>query len=217
MSESATLIAPLGELRPDGIWQAVRSDYPEDTEKRAALFLDRDGVINIDSNYVFRVDDLQIIDGAAEMIAAANRRDIPVVIVTNQSGIGRGYFDWAAFTQFQAALEKALFERTGASIDAAFACAYHRDGVPPYNVDNHPGRKPNPGMILAGAERLSLELEASWLVGDRWGDIEAAIRAGLAGGVLIGDNPPKTCPDTFRLFTVASTADAASYLPILEG
>lgn len=178
-------ISPDGCIRDDGLWQAVRSDDITNSNGGPALFLDRDGVINVDTNYVFKVSELEIIPGAVDMIRAANHRGLPIVVVTNQSGVGRGIFDWSQFQTFQTALEHALMEQ-GAWINAAFACPYHKDALPPYRVDDHPGRKPNPGMILAATKFFDIDLSASWLVGDRSGDIEAARRASLAGGVLIG-------------------------------
>jgi D-glycero-D-manno-heptose 1,7-bisphosphate phosphatase len=107
-----------------------------------------------------------------------------VIIVSNQSGIARGFYDWDGFAGVQAMIASALFEG-GARLDAVFACAHHADGKPPLNVVDHPWRKPNPGMILAAGERMKVDLAQSWIAGDRASDLAAGKAAGLAGGILI--------------------------------
>jgi D-glycero-D-manno-heptose 1,7-bisphosphate phosphatase len=151
---------------------------------RAALFLDRDGVIITDTHYLCRVEDMRVIAGAVATIARCNALQIPVVVVTNQAGIGRGYYGWDAFRAVQGALKAAL-AADGAHLDGVVACAYHADGQAPLQVDNHPWRKPNPGMILEAANRMQLDLARSWIVGDRAHDLAAGAGAGLAGGTLL--------------------------------
>jgi D-glycero-D-manno-heptose 1,7-bisphosphate phosphatase len=164
-----------------GLWcEVVRSDLAG----RPALFLDRDGVIVEDTGYLGRAADLRVIPGAAAAIAACNRNAIPVVLITNQSGIGRGTYGWDGFRAVQAALARALAE-ADARLDAVLACAYHPEGREPYRVAGHSWRKPNPGMLLEAAGRLKLDLGRSWVVGDRATDIEAGRAAALAGGVLV--------------------------------
>jgi D-glycero-D-manno-heptose 1,7-bisphosphate phosphatase len=155
-----------------------------DFAARAALFLDRDGVIIADTNYLARPQDLRMIEGAAPAIARCNSRGIPVVVVTNQSGIGRRYYGWDDFGAVQAALTAALAV-FGAHLDAVLACGYHGEGHEPLRIADHPWRKPNPGMILAAARRMKLDLPRSWIVGDRPGDVAAGAAAGLAGGTLV--------------------------------
>jgi D-glycero-D-manno-heptose 1,7-bisphosphate phosphatase len=151
---------------------------------RAALFLDRDGVIVTDTHYLCRVEDMRMIDGAAAAIARCNAQKIPVVVVTNQAGIGRGYYGWDDFHAVQRALIAAL-AADGAHLDGVVACAYHADGRAPLRVDNHPWRKPNPGMIVAAAQRLQIDPARSWIIGDRAHDLAAGAAAGLAGGTLL--------------------------------
>jgi D-glycero-D-manno-heptose 1,7-bisphosphate phosphatase len=151
---------------------------------RAALFLDRDGVIVTDTHYLCRVEDMRMIAGAAAAIARCNARQIPVVVVTNQAGIGRGYYGWDAFHAVQGALKAALAAE-GAHLDGVMACGYHADGRAPLRVDNHPWRKPNPGMIVEAAHRMQLDLPRSWIVGDRAHDLAAGAAARLPGGTLL--------------------------------
>jgi len=149
-----------------------------------ALFLDRDGVVVEEVNYLHRIEDIALVAGAAGAIAAANRFGIPVVLVTNQAGIGRGYYGWAEFSAVQGALIAALAAEN-AALDAVYACPHHPTGKsdPPHN--DHPARKPNPGMLLRAEKDLGLNLERSWLVGDKSSDVEAAKRAGLAGALHV--------------------------------
>ena len=97
---------------------------------RPALFLDRDGVIVVDTNYLGRVEDLRMIGGSAAAIARCNKLGIPVVLVTNQSGIARGYYDWNGFQAVQAALSAELAQ-AGGHLDAVLACAYHGTDASP--------------------------------------------------------------------------------------
>jgi D-glycero-D-manno-heptose 1,7-bisphosphate phosphatase len=158
-----------------------------DFAARPALFLDRDGVIIAETNYLARPQDLRMIEGAAAAIARCNTCGIPVVVVTNQSGIARRYYGWDDFRAVQAALTAAL-AGFGAHLDAVLACGYHGEGHEPLHIADHPWRKPNPGMILAAGRRLSLDLPRSWIVGDRPDDVAAGAAAGLAGGTLVASD-----------------------------
>jgi len=151
---------------------------------RPALFLDRDGAIVEDTEYLSRIEDVALLEGAAAVIAAANKIGLAVVVVTNQSGIGRGYYGWAEFRAVQDAIV-AVLAAAGAHLDAVYACAHHPDGRGSFAHPNHPARKPNPGMLLQAAADLALDLKKSWLVGDKAIDIEAAKRAGIAGALHV--------------------------------
>jgi D-glycero-D-manno-heptose 1,7-bisphosphate phosphatase len=117
-------------------------------------------------------------------IAAANRVGIPVVVVTNQSGIARGYFGWSAFAAVNGRVLELLGDQ-GVSVDMVLACAYHEAGVGPLAVADHPMRKPNPGMLIEAGKRLDLDLQRSLIVGDKLADMQAGRRAGLAQGWLV--------------------------------
>ncbi|HUC62767.1 MAG TPA: HAD-IIIA family hydrolase [Alphaproteobacteria bacterium] len=165
----------------EGVWCEI---MPGAARGGAALFLDRDGVVIEDRDYVARAADMRLIAGAASLVAAANRARIPVVIVTNQSGIARGLYGWAEFAAVEAALVAALAAE-GARLDAVYATPHVAGGAAPYDHPDHPARKPNPGMLTRAARDLALDLARSWLVGDKAADIEAARRAGLAGAVHV--------------------------------
>lgn len=154
---------------------------------RKALFLDRDGVINVDRDYVHRIEDFVWQAGIFDLARAAAGQGFALVVVTNQSGIGRGYYseaDYEALSQFM----RARFAAEGAPISAAYHCPFHPEAVrPEYRAADHPWRKPQPGMILAARDDLGLDLGRSILVGDRPSDIEAGRRAGVGTLVLVGD------------------------------
>jgi len=157
---------------------------PASSDCRPALFLDRDGCIVVEVHYLHKVEDVQLIDGAANVIARANSLNIAVVIVTNQAGIGYGYFSWGDFYRVQKELNSQL-AMAGAHLDGVFACPFHIKGKPPYQYPDHPSRKPNPGMLCAAAASLNLDLRRSWIVGDRAGDLSAGFNANLAGGIHV--------------------------------
>lgn len=155
-----------------------------DSPVRPAIFLDRDGCVIELGDYLHKPSDVRLIDGAAQTIGEWNRRGIPVVIVTNQSGIGRGYYDWDAFIETQTEVDRQL-AAGGAQVDAVVACPFHADALPPHRHPNHPARKPNPGMLNLAADRLRLDLAKSWIVGDSLSDMLLVASAGLIGGIHV--------------------------------
>jgi histidinol-phosphate phosphatase family protein len=150
------------------------------------VLLDRDGTIIVDSGYVGSVDRVDFIDGAIEAIAALNAAGIPVAVVTNQAGIARGYYgvDDVHAVHEHIAAELA---RRGAHVDLWLFCPYHPDGVVDGFARVSADRKPAPGMALAAAHALDLDLAASWVVGDRAADVSLA-RAIGARPLFIGEN-----------------------------
>ena len=167
-----------------GLWLEARGAAPGGPP-RPALFLDRDGVVVVETGWLHRPEDMRLAPGAADRIAACNRENIPVVLVTNQGGVGRGYYDWRDFAAVQAAIADALLAAAGAAWDMVLACGYHPHGRGSFRRAAHPWRKPAPGMLLAAARRLPIDLARSWIVGDRATDIEAGRAAGLAGGIHV--------------------------------
>jgi D-glycero-D-manno-heptose 1,7-bisphosphate phosphatase len=168
-------------LNTEGVWCEILRRPPRG---RPALFLDRDGALVEETEYLCRVEDIVIIPDAAKVIEAANKAGAAVVVVTNQAGIGRGYYGWAEFAAVQQAIVSALAAE-GAAIDAVYACAHHPQGRGTFAHLDHPARKPNPGMLIQAAADLALDLKKSWLVGDKASDVEAARRAGIAGALQV--------------------------------
>ena len=178
MAESAGF--PLAE---PGLW-VERTSTTNFPAGRPALFLDRDGTINVDTGYPDDPAAMELRDGIAPVIEAANQRGIPVVVVTNQSGIARGYFGWDAFARVNGRVLDLLSEKN-AFVDMVLACAYHEAGRGALAIADHPMRKPNPGMLLEAGRRLGLDLKRSLIVGDKPADMEAGQRARLARGWLV--------------------------------
>ncbi len=205
-----------------GVWVQVLSP-PPDTD-RAALFLDRDGTIVEEAHYLSRAEDTRLIAGAASVIARANRLEVPVVVVSNQSGIGRGYYGWEEFLAVQ---EKMLGDlaAAGATVDGVFACPHHSEGRAPYQHPDHPARKPNPGMLLRAAETLRLDLAGSWIVGDHASDMGAGRNGGLGGGIHVrtghGAHPGQReaalalNDGRFPVRAADSISEAAALIPLL--
>ena len=165
----------------DGIWRQYRSNA---SAGRPILFLDRDGVLVEEVHYLHRPSDLRVYPAAIRLVADAKLADWSVLVVTNQAGIGRGLYQWADFAKVNHLLLE-TFDSAGALIDGVLAVPHHSDGVGEYRVDNHPMRKPNPGMILDGLLRLGGLPRSSVVVGDRVTDLSAGHAAGLGRGLLV--------------------------------
>ena len=165
-----------------GLWADIRCEMP--AAAGPVLFVDRDGVLIEDRGYVGSAAQTQLYPDAPAAIAAARARGYRVAIVTNQSGIARGLYDWSGFAAVQEVIDAAL-ARAGTAVDAVLACAYHGGGKAPYAVADHFWRKPNPGMILEGLHRLHGIAARSAMVGDKASDMAAARAAGLGKAVLV--------------------------------
>ncbi|WBP96214.1 HAD family hydrolase [Mycolicibacterium neoaurum] len=154
---------------------------------RPAVFLDRDGVINVDHGFVGKVEDFVMVEGAAEAISFLNQRGFLVFVVTNQSGIGHGYYSEADFQQVMRHLDK-LLAAYGAHIDDVRHCPFHPGAkLPSYRCD-HPWRKPEPGMILDIIDTWDIDIDLSFMIGDAERDLQAANAAGLKAYLFRGGN-----------------------------
>lgn len=175
---------------------------------RAALFLDRDGVINVDHGYVCRPEDFDFIEGVFDLVAAAHRQGYLVVVVTNQAGIGRGYYSEAEFHALTDWMRARFVERDG-YIDAVYFCPFHPEhGVGEYRRESG-CRKPAPGMLLQAGRELDIDFGKSILVGDKPSDMAAGRAAGV--GILLhfgGDEDEKDG----SLRPIGSLAEALPYL-----
>lgn len=160
-----------------------RSFQPYTGQKRPAVFLDRDGVIVEETGYLHNPGGVAFITGAIEAIGLLNHAGWPVIVVTNQAGVGRGYYGWPEFEAVQAAIEAGL-AAASARLDGVWACAYHPEGVGALGAD-HAFRKPNPGMLLDASRLVGIDLPRSWMVGDKLLDVQAGLNAGVGGAVLV--------------------------------
>jgi D-glycero-D-manno-heptose 1,7-bisphosphate phosphatase len=157
-----------------------------------AVFLDRDGVINVDHGYVHRVDQLDFIPGIFDLARfVVGELNWPLIVATNQAGIGRGYFSDDAYQALTLWICK-RFAAEGAPLSKLYYCPYHpQAAIEEYRLD-HPWRKPRPGMILQAAADYDLDLPHSVLIGDSMSDIQCAAAAGI--GIRIRLDPLGAAP-----------------------
>jgi len=149
-----------------------------------ALFLDRDGVINVERGYVHRRDDFRFQGGIFDLCRAAETLGYLLMVVTNQAGIARGYYSESEFLELTEWMIHEFAER-GIRIARVYYCPYHPiHGIGEYKYDS-PDRKPRPGMILRARADFGLDLASSVLVGDKSSDIEAAHAAGIGTKILL--------------------------------
>lgn len=157
--------------------------------RRPALFLDRDGVINVDHAYVCRPQDFEFIDGIFDLCRKARRLGYWIFVVTNQAGIGRGYYseqDFHNLTQWMCD----AFSAQEADIDEVYFCPFHPEhGIGEYKIDSD-CRKPKPGMIVQATQEYDIDLGGSILVGDKIWDIQAGVSAGVGRNLLYVANAP---------------------------
>lgn len=155
--------------------------------RRKALFLDRDGVINVDRGYVHRSEDFHFREGIFELCRAAQRLDYLLLVVTNQAGIARGYYTEADFAELTEWMVRKFAEEQ-VHISRVYYCPYHPvEGVGAYKYDS-PDRKPKPGMLLRAGEDFDLDLASSVLIGDKLTDLHAAQAAGVGTRILLGSD-----------------------------
>ncbi|WP_408583620.1 D-glycero-alpha-D-manno-heptose-1,7-bisphosphate 7-phosphatase [Paraburkholderia tropica] len=151
-----------------------------------ALFLDRDGVINVDIGYACRPDQIQFVDHIFQLVAEANARGYKVFVITNQAGIGRGYYTEADFHALTAWIHE-QFEQAGGHIERTYFCPHHPEhGVGAYRVDCA-CRKPEPGMLLQAASEYDIDVAHSIFIGDKRSDMQAGQRAGVGTLLYLGD------------------------------
>lgn len=148
-----------------------------------ALFLDRDGVVNVERHYVHRREDFEFVDGIFELCSRARAQSYLLIVITNQSGIARGYYSEADFRHLTAWMTQE-FGRRGIDIAAVYYCPFHpQAGIGRYRAESFE-RKPAPGMILRAARDFDLDLTQCILIGDRACDMQAATAAGVGLKVL---------------------------------
>jgi D-glycero-D-manno-heptose 1,7-bisphosphate phosphatase len=143
---------------------------------KRAVFIDRDGTINEEKEYLYRTDDFVFIPGAVQAIRMLNEAGFLVVVVTNQSGVARGYYSEEDVHQLHRYVSAQL-EQCGARVDAWYYCPHHPAGRGSYALPCR-CRKPLPGMLLEAAGRFAIDLESSIMIGDKLIDIQAGAVAG---------------------------------------
>jgi len=142
-----------------------------------AVFLDRDGTINVERAFLHRPEEFEFIPGAPEAIRLLNEAGFRIIVVTNQSGIARGYYDEAAVDRLHRHMDSELACR-GATVDAYYFCPHHPDyGAGQYAIQCD-CRKPLDGMLRRGAAEFSIDLSESFMIGDRLVDVEAGLNSG---------------------------------------
>jgi len=151
---------------------------------RRAVFLDRDGTLNEEMGYVNHVSRLRMLPGAAEAVRLLNSAGWAAVVVSNQSGVGRGYFPERVLTEVEEAMVNDL-AAGGARLDALYYCLHHPEAKLAAYRRRCECRKPQPGLIRRAAQELDLDLARSWLIGDRLLDIETAHGAGVRGVLVL--------------------------------
>lgn len=153
--------------------------------KNKALFLDRDGVINEDKGYVHKKDDFIFVSGIFDLCKYAGDKGYRIIVVTNQAGIGKGFYTTADFLLLNSWMcEK--FAEHGICISKVFYCPYHIDAVIPEFKKAHFCRKPNPGMLYQARDQFDLDLPLCAMVGDRMTDVAAGMAAGVRTNILLG-------------------------------
>lgn len=172
-----------------------------ETPLRPAVFLDRDGTLMEDTGYVSDPAHVRVFDGVREALGELKARSFLTIIVTNQSGIGRGYFTRADFD----AVHARFLELLGPGlIDATYMCDDHPDSATGR-------RKPGPGMLLEAARDLGIDLARSWMIGDREADVEAGLRAGTRS-ILVRTGEGAAIKTSSAMCIAGAFAEAARFI-----
>jgi D-glycero-D-manno-heptose 1,7-bisphosphate phosphatase len=176
---------------------------------QGAVFLDRDGTINEEMGYINHLNRFVLLPRAAAAIRRLNQAGLKVVVVTNQSGAARGYFPETLVEQVHALMEK-LLAAGGARVDAIYACLHHPEA-------NCACRKPQPKLIQAAARDLGLDLSRSYLVGDRYMDIQTAQNAGVKGvlvltGYGLGEHEQRSSGSPAPVYVAQDLLEAADWI-----
>jgi D-glycero-D-manno-heptose 1,7-bisphosphate phosphatase len=178
--------------------------------KKSAVFLDRDGTLIRDVGYLRRLDQVEILPGVAEALKSLCNSGLRIVLVTNQSGVGRGFLSEEKLQEIHKILVESLAAR-GGKIDAIYYCPHHpTEGLNGYRMTCD-CRKPNDGMLRRAAKELRLDLGASYVVGDQASDMELAARVG-AQGVWIYDGSRPCARRPASAFVAVDLSQAAQWV-----
>ena len=149
-----------------------------------ALFLDRDGVINIEKDYLYKIEDFEFIDGVFDACKYFQKRGYILIIITNQAGIARGKYTENDFNKLTEWMEK-KFNSQGIFISKIYHCPHHPDFTQTCDC-----RKPKPGMICRAQKEFKIDLSKSILIGDKESDIQAGINSGITQNILVRSGHP---------------------------
>jgi D-glycero-D-manno-heptose 1,7-bisphosphate phosphatase len=176
-----------------------------------ALFLDRDGIINIDHGYTYRRENFEFMPGIFEVARAAVAANYRLFVVTNQAGIGRGYYSEADFLELTDWMCE-RFKEEGAPIAQVYYCPSHPTaGIGQYRTDS-PDRKPNPGMIIRAAKEHNINLLQSILIGDKESDIAAGISAGVGQNILLAESASEKTYAVNSVIVISKISESIKYL-----
>lgn len=165
----------------------LQPEAAELLSRRPAVFLDRDGVLNQDTGYVGRREQLEWLPDMVTAVRQINDAGYRAVVITNQAGVGRGFYSEDDVRTIHGLMEDHLAQ-SGAYIDRFYYCPYHPDAVLPAYRAAHPERKPGAHMVLRAAAEMDIDLSASAMIGDRNSDMECAAGAGVRGIMIEGDD-----------------------------
>jgi D-glycero-D-manno-heptose 1,7-bisphosphate phosphatase len=163
---------------------------------RRALILDRDGVVHREKGYLWRAEEVEFLPGVWELCRAARDKGFVIVIVTNQSGIARGYYSEHDLKKLMEWMGE-RFREQGVELAAYYYCPHHPEGQGEYGKECWE-RKPGPGMILRAAEELDLDLARSVMVGDRCSDVRAGNAAGVGRVYLLAGTETRKCTGEYE-------------------
>lgn len=178
--------------------------------KQRAVFVDRDGVINVDKGYVHKSEDLELFDGVVEAICLLKTEGFKIIVVTNQSGVARGFYPERAVRDFHEEMQRVL-AKADAALDAYYYCPHHPEGAVIEYRRSCACRKPAPGMFQRAIEDFDLESATCYVVGDEMRDLEAGRRAGCRAGFLVSasDKGAVDLQADWEIRTVSSFLGAA--------
>lgn len=182
------------------------------SKENKAVFLDRDGVLIHDVSYLSSIEQIRFYGDVADSLMRLKKINFKLIVVTNQSGVARGYFD-EAFVRLVHKYMNDWLQKNSVMVDDFFYCPHYLDGNPPYDIDCH-CRKPNPGMVLEAVNKHQLDVNRCFMVGDKASDIEMAVRSKIhpilvetGQGQTERDAVRKHFPDTFVAPAFAAAAD----------
>jgi D-glycero-D-manno-heptose 1,7-bisphosphate phosphatase len=185
---------------------------------RRAVFVDRDGTLNVEKDYLYRVEDFEFIPGVPEAIRSLRQAGFLVIVVTNQSGVARGYFSLDKVDVLHRHIQNEL-KKFGTCIDAFYICPHHpTEGVGEFRLECG-CRKGKPGMLLQAAAEHDIDLTASYMIGDKLADVEAGERAGCTSLLVMtgfGNEELHKFPEK-QLHCFADLAAASRYILTTSG